>query len=73
MGKEDGALDKIQIGDAKGNLKILDFFTEIGDDDSNVSDESFKHDKSYQKEFDDQLKEESCFMKTTVNENGSGS
>ena len=66
MGKEDNAPDGIQIGDAEENLTILDFLTETGDDDSNASDESFKHEKSYQKEYNDQLKEESRFMKMTV-------
>lgn len=36
-----------------------------------MSDESFKHDKSYEKEFDDQLKEESQFMKTLSTEDQS--
>ena len=66
MGKEDNVPDGIQIGDVEGNLTILYFLKEAGDDDINASDESFKHNKSYQKEFDDQLKEESHFMKTTV-------
>ena len=49
MGKVDGTPDRFQIRDSKGNLTILDFLTETGDGDNNVSDESFKHDKSYQK------------------------
>ena len=44
MGKEDNAPNGIQIGDVEGNLTILDFLIEAGDDDSNASDESFKHD-----------------------------
>lgn len=59
MGKEDGAQEGIQIGNAKDNLTILDFLIEAGYDDSNESDESLKHDELYQKEFDDQLKDES--------------
>ena len=49
MGKEDNSPDRIQIGDGEGYLTILDFLTEVRDDDSNASDESFKHDKSYKK------------------------
>ena len=64
LGLEDGQPDDIQIGDAQGQITILDFLTDGGDDDSNASDKSFKHDKSYQKEFDDQLKEEARLMKT---------
>ena len=71
MGKEDNAPDGIQIGDAEDNLNILELLTEAGDDNSNASDKSFKHNESYQKEFDDQLKEESRFMKTTVDKSKS--
>ena len=63
LGLEDGQPDGIQIGDAQGQLTIMDFLTEAGNDNSNASDKSLKHNKSYQKEFDDQLKEESWFMK----------
>ena len=63
MSKEDSTPDGIQIRDAKDKFTILDFLTEAGNDYSNASDESFKHYELYQKEFDDQLKEESLFMK----------
>ena len=43
-GKEDGKPYIIQIGDTDGNLTIIDFLKEAGDDDSNASDESFKPD-----------------------------
>ena len=66
LGLEDGQPDGIQNGDAQGRLTILGFLMGAGNDDSNTSDESFKHNKSYQKEFDDQLKEESQFMKTLL-------
>ena len=68
MGVEYREPDGIQIGDANGNLMILDFLTEVGDDDSNASDKSFKHNELYQKEFDDKLKKESQFMKALSTE-----
>ena len=37
----------------KGNLPILDFITNFCKDDSKVSDKEFKHNYSYQKQFDD--------------------
>ena len=43
---------------------MLDFLTNHGEDDSNASDESFKFDDAYQKEFDDQLNQEKRFMRT---------
>ena len=42
---------------------MLNFLTNTGKVDSNVSD-NFKHNDNYQKQFDDQLKDEEEIMKT---------
>lgn len=64
IGQKDGQPDVIHISDGYGNLKFHDFLVNSDNDDSNAwSDESFKHDEVYQKEFDKQLKDEEQFMK----------
>ena len=43
MGTSDDQPAGIQIPDTEGNLTILDFLTHKTDDDSHVSDESYKY------------------------------
>ena len=64
ISQEDGQPDGIHISDGDGNLTIHDFLVNAGKNKNNVSDESFKHYEGYQKEFDNQLKEEGQFRKT---------
>ena len=68
LGEQDSEPDGIQISSAEGKLTILDFIEDAEDNNSNASDESFKDDNGYQKEFDDQLKQEQKFMKTLAKE-----
>ena len=62
--EQDRQPDGIQISNAEGSLTILNFLEDASDNNKNESDEIFKHDNGYQKEFDDQLKQEKIFMKT---------
>lgn len=60
----EGQLEGIQFDDHKGNITVLDFLINHREDDTNASDESFKFDDTYQKEFDNQLNQEKRFMQT---------
>lgn len=62
MGEEDHQLQAIQIGNSHENLTMLHFMTNSGEDDSNTSDEDLKYDDCYQKEFDNNPRENDCIM-----------
>ena len=58
MSEKDGQPVGIELSDYHDNMIILYFLLKYGKDDSNASDNSFKFDHSYQKEFDKQLEKE---------------
>ena len=68
MGMEDGGLDVILIEKSSNKLTIMDFFADLGDDESNASNASFKYNNSYQWRFEEELKQETRFMETVQDE-----